>query len=55
MSNEPRKTTKIHTTLLLFYVDPRKNLKAITGNGYRFVPKCGTLPTENHHAGNEKL
>src|SRR3954463_4338822 len=32
-----------------------KNLKAIRGNGYRFVPKGGTFPTENHHACFEKL
>ena len=32
-----------------------KNLKAIRGNGYRFVPKCGTFPTENHHACCEML
>ena len=32
--------------LLLFYVDTRKKLKAITGNGYHFVPKGGTFPTE---------
>ena len=32
-----------------------KKLKAITGNGYCFVPKGGTLPTENHHACCEKL
>ena len=32
-----------------------KNLKAIRGNGYRFVPKGGTVPTENHHACCEKL
>ena len=31
---------------MLFYVDTRKNLKAIRGNGYRFVPKGGTSPTE---------
>ena len=31
------------------------NLKAIRGNGYRFVPKGGTFPTENHHACCEKL
>ena len=53
--NEPRKITKTHTTLLLFYVDTRKNLKAIRGNGYSFVPKGGTFPTENHHACCEKL
>ena len=32
-----------------------KKLKAIRGNGYRFVPKGGTFPTENHHACCEKL
>ena len=31
-----------------------KKLKAIRGNGYRFVPKGGTFPTENHHACCEK-
>ena len=49
------RTPKIHTTLLLFYVDMQKKLKAIRGNGYRFVPKCGTFTTENHHACCEKL
>ena len=44
--NEPQKITKIDTTLLLFYVDMRKNLKAIRGNRYCFVPKVGTFPTE---------
>ena len=32
-----------------------ENLKAIRGNGYRFVPKGGTFPTENHHPCFEKL
>ena len=32
-----------------------KNLKAIRGNGYSFVPKGGTFPTEKHHACCEKL
>ena len=40
-----KRTPKNHTTLLLFYVDPRKKLKAIRGNGYRFVPKVArSLP-----------
>ena len=30
-------------------------LKAIRGNGYRFVPKGETFPNENHHACCEKL
>ena len=54
MSKRTPKNQKIHTTLLLFYVDTRKNLKAIRGNVYRFVPKGGTFPTENHHACCEK-
>ena len=49
------KNTKNHTTLLLFYVDTRKKLKAIRGNVYRFVPRGGMFPTENHHACCEKL
>ena len=32
-----------------------KNWKAIRGNGYRFVPKGGTFPSENYHACCEKL
>ena len=33
----------------------RENLKAISGNGYHFVPKGGTFRTKNHHACCEKL
>ena len=44
--NEPRKIPKFNPTLLLFYVDTRKFLKATRGNGYRFVPKGGTFPTK---------
>ena len=41
----PEISPKIHTTLLLFYVDTRKKFKAIRGNGYRFVPKVArSLP-----------
>ena len=55
-ANEPRKITKIQTTLLLFYVDTRNFLRAIRGNGYRFVPKGGTyIPYRNHQACCEKL
>ena len=32
-----------------------KKLKAIRGNGYRFVPKGETFPNESHHACCEKL
>ena len=55
MSKRTPKITKIHTTLLLFYVDTRKKLKAIRGNRYHFVRKGGMFPTENHHACCEKL
>jgi len=44
--NGPPKITKIETTLLLFYVDTRKNLKAIRGNAYHPNPKGGTFPIE---------
>ena len=50
-----RTPKKNHTTLLLFYIDTRKKFKAIRGDGYRFVPKGGTFPTENNHACCEKL
>ena len=53
--NEPRKIPKLNTTLLLFYVDTQIFLKAIRGNGYRFVTKVGTFPTKNHHACCDKL
>ena len=46
MSKQTPKNSKLNTTLLLFYVDTRKFWKAIRGNGYRFVPKGGTFPTE---------
>ena len=46
MSKRTPKIPKLKTTLLLFYVDTRNFLKAIRGNGYRFVPKGGTFPTE---------
>ena len=46
MSKRTPKIPKFNTTLLLFYVDTRKFLKAIRGNGYRFIPKDGMFPTE---------
>ena len=46
MSKRTPKNKKMDTTLLLFYVDTRKNFKAIRGSGYCFVPKGGTFPTE---------
>ena len=44
--NEPWIIPKNNTTLLLFYVDSRNFLKAIRGNGYRFIPKGGTFPSK---------
>ena len=55
VQTNPEKSQKNHTTLLLFYFETRKKLKAIRGNGYPFVPKGGMFPTENHHACCEKL
>ena len=55
MSKRTPKNKKTHRTLLLCYVDRRNFLEAISGNGYRFIPKGGTFPTENHHACCEKL
>ena len=46
MSKRTPKIPKIDTTLVLFYVDTRNFLKLIRGNGYRFVHKDGTFPTE---------
>ncbi len=55
MSKRTPKNQKNNTTLLLFYVDMRKKLKAIRGNLYHFVPKGGSFPTKNHDACCEKL
>ena len=46
MSRRTPKITKNDTTLMLLYVDTRIFLKAIRGNGYHFVPKDETFPTE---------
>ena len=46
MSKRTPKILKIDTTLLLFYVDTRKDLKVRRGNRYRFVPQGGTFLTE---------
>ena len=46
MSKQTPKIPKLNTTLLLLYVDTQIFLKAIRGNGYRFVPKGGTFPIE---------
>ena len=46
VQTNPEKSQKNNTTLLLFYVDTIKKLKAIRGNGYHFAPKVGAFPTE---------
>ena len=47
MSKPTPKIPKLNTTLLLFYVDSReKKLKSRRDNGYRFVQKGETFPTE---------
>ena len=51
----PKNHKNSHNTLVVPCWQDKKILKAIRGNGYRFVPKGGTFPTENHHACCEKL
>ena len=46
MSKRTPKNHKNSHNLMLFYVDTRKVLEAIRGNGYPFAPKGGTFPTE---------
>ena len=46
MSKQTPKFPKLNTKLLLFYVDTQMFLKEIRGNGYRFIPKGGTFPSE---------
>ena len=51
----PKNHKNSHNTPVVLCWHEKKNLKAIRGNGYCFVPKGGTFPTENHHACCEKL
>ena len=51
----PKNPKTWHNTPVFLCWHEKKYLKAISGNGYRFVPKVGTFPTENHHACCEKL
>ena len=46
MSKQTPKIPTLNTTLLLFYVDTGIFLKAIRGNEYHFILKCGTFPTK---------
>ena len=42
----PEKSQKFTQHSCCSMLTRKKNLKAIRGNGYRFVPKGGTFPTE---------
>ena len=55
VQNNPEKAQKITQHSYCAMLTCETNLKAIRGNGYCFVPKGGTFPTENHHAYCEKL
>ena len=51
----PKNHKNSHNTPVVLCCHEKKNLKAIRGNGYHFIPKGGTFHTENHHACCEKL
>ena len=55
VQKNPGKSQKLTQHSCCSMMTQEKYLKAIRGNGYRFVPKGGTFPTENHHACCEKL
>ena len=55
VQTNPEKSQKFTQHSCCSLLTREKNLKAIRGNGYRFVPKGGTFPTENHHACCEEL
>ena len=55
VQTNPKNDKKITQHSCCSMLRREKKLKAIRGNWYRFVPKVGTFPTENHHACREKL
>ena len=55
VQTNPEKSQKFTQHSCCSMLTQEKNFKAIRCNGYRFVPKGGTFPTENHHACFEKL
>ena len=55
VQTNPEKSQKFSQHSCCCMLTRGKKLKAIRVNGYRFVPKGGTFPTENHHACCEKL
>ena len=54
-SNEPRKITKSHRTLLLFYVDMIKKIEINKRQWISFRPQRWDVPYRNHQACCEKL
>ena len=55
VQTNPKKSQKFTQHSYCSMLTRETNLKAIRGNGYCFVHKGGTFPTENHHACCEKL
>ena len=55
VQTNPEKSQKVTQHSCCSMLTLENNLKAIRGNGYCFVHKGGTFPTENHHACCEKL
>ena len=55
VQTNPEKSQQFTQNSCCSMLTREKNLKAIRGNGYRFVPKGGTFPTENHRPRCEKL
>ena len=55
VQTNPEKSKKFTQHSYCSMLTREKKLKAIRGNRYRFVPKGGAFPTENHHACCEKL
>ena len=55
VQTNPVKSQKITQHSCCSMLTREKTFKAIIGNGYRFVHKGGTFPTENYHACCEKV
>ena len=55
VQTNPEKSQKLTQHSCCSILTREKKLKAIRGNGYHFIPKGGTFPTEKHHACCEKF
>src|SRR3954467_11101601 len=55
VQTNPEKSQKFTQHSCCSMLTREKNFQAIRGNGYCFVPKGGTFPTENHLTCCEKL